>query len=87
VVPEVTHVDGSARVQTVSKAMFPLFFDLLEAFQARTGLPLLLNTSLNTRGQPIVETPDQAIDLLLSTELDAMVIDRTLVTPRRVAGG
>lgn len=82
---EVTHIDGSARVQTVSKAMYPLFFELLEAFQQRTGLPVLLNTSLNRRGMPIVETPGEAVELLLSTELDAMVIGHTIVTRKAAA--
>jgi carbamoyltransferase len=77
---EVTHVDGSARVQTVSKEMYPMLFDLLEAYQQRTGLPALLNTSLNKRGMPIVETAAEAVELLLSTELDAMVIGSTIVT-------
>ena len=82
---EVTHVDGSARVQTVSKTMCPLFFELLEAFQARTNLPVLLNTSMNKRGMPIVETPAQAIELLLSSELDVLVIGNTLITRRTTA--
>ena len=79
---EVTHVDGSARVQTVSKALGPLFFALLEAFHDRTGVPALLNTSLNKRGSPIVETPAQAIELLLSTELHALILGRYVVRRR-----
>jgi carbamoyltransferase len=82
---EVTHVDGSARVQTVSRAADPLFFGLLQAFERRTGLPVLLNTSLNKRGMPIVETPEQALDLLLGTALDALIIGSLVVT-RRTAG-
>lgn len=77
---EVTHVDGSARVQTVSRAMTPRFYDLLEAFQQRTGLPVLLNTSLNRRGMPIVETPAQAIEFLLSSEMHALAVGPYLLT-------
>jgi carbamoyltransferase len=79
---EVTHVDGSARVQTVSEAMSPRFFALLKAYEARTGRPVLLNTSLNKRGMPIVETPAEALELLLSTELDALVIEQCVVTKK-----
>lgn len=76
----VTHVDGTARVQTVNKQVLPRFHALLLAFERLVGLPILLNTSLNVRGQPIVETPRQAVDVLLSTHLDALVLQDTLIS-------
>ncbi len=72
--PAVTHVDGSARVQTVTADENPRFHALLHAFGRRTGVPVLLNTSFNVRGEPIVATPAEALDALLRTGLDAVVI-------------
>ncbi len=76
---EVTHVDGSCRLQTVSPAQEPTFHALLTAFARRTGLPVLLNTSLNRRGMPIVETPGEALDFFLECALDALVIEDFVV--------
>ena len=66
---DVTHVDGSCRLQTVSPAEEPTFHALLTTFARRTGLPVLLNTSFNRRGMPIVETPGEAIDFFLELRL------------------
>ena len=76
-VPAVTHVDGSSRVQTVAGP--GLFRDLLEHFFRRTGVPLLLNTSFNAPGQPIVETPDDAVHSFLAMRLDHLVIGPFLI--------
>ncbi|HEX7079857.1 MAG TPA: carbamoyltransferase C-terminal domain-containing protein [Gammaproteobacteria bacterium] len=73
-IPAVRHVDGTARVQTVSRAQHPLYYDLLKAFRRRTGVPVLVNTSLNTRGRPIVCTPHDAIECFWTSPLDALVI-------------
>ena len=81
----VTHVDGSARVQTVDRAVHPRFHALLEAFGRRTGVPVLLNTSLNRRGEPIVNTPEEAVDLFNGTEVDVLVLEDLLVVDSRVA--
>jgi carbamoyltransferase len=78
----VTHVDGTARVQTVEKEISPRFHNILQEFGKITGLPILINTSLNVRGQPLVETPLQALELLLSTHLDGVIIDDRLVKPK-----
>lgn len=78
-VPAITHVDGSARVQTVSKDFNPLYHDLITQFHTLTGVPLLLNTSFNDAGDPIVESPGDAIDCLLKTDLDCIVLGRYLV--------
>jgi carbamoyltransferase len=74
--PAVTHVDGSARLQTVTRAENPLYHRLLEAVGARTGIPCVLNTSFNIRGEPIVNSPLDALKCYFTTGLDALVIDR-----------
>jgi carbamoyltransferase len=74
--PAVTHVDGSARLQTVTAAENPLYHRLLEAVGARTGVPCVLNTSFNIRGEPIVNSPLDALKCFFTTGLDALVIDR-----------
>jgi carbamoyltransferase len=73
-IPAITHVDGTARVQTVSRDTNPPFYDLIAAFDSITGVPVLLNTSFNVRGQPIVCTPGEAIDTYLATDLDALAL-------------
>ena len=79
-IPAVTHVDGTARVQTVRRDQNPRFYQLIQAFGRRTGVPVLLNTSFNVRGQPIVETPHEALDTFRSTDIDVLVIGNTLYT-------
>jgi carbamoyltransferase len=79
--PAVTHVDGSARVQTVQREDNPRFWALLNAFGKAVGLPILLNTSFNVRGQPIVCTPDEAVDTFLSARLHALAIGNYVVVP------
>jgi len=79
--PAVTHVDGSARVQTVSRADHPRFWTLLEEFGKITGMPVLLNTSFNVRGQPIVCTPTEAVATFLAAGLDALAIGDRLLAP------
>jgi carbamoyltransferase len=73
-IPAVTHVDYSARVQTVHRETNPLFFDLISRFCDRSGCPVILNTSFNIRGEPIVESPTDAIRCFMGTELDSMAI-------------
>lgn len=73
-IPAVVHVDNSARVQTVDNLNNPKFRKLLEAFYAETGCPVLLNTSFNVKGQPIVNSPNDAIDCFLSTNIDVLAI-------------
>ena len=71
-IPAVTHVDGSARVQTVNRQVNPRFHRLLRAFEERTGCPVLVNTSFNVRGEPIVCTPEEAYRCFMGTEMDAL---------------
>jgi carbamoyltransferase len=79
VIPAVTHVDGSARVQTVDRERSPRLWDLLRAFEAQTGCPLMINTSFNVRGEPIVCTPEDAYRCFMATDIDALVIDDFLL--------
>jgi carbamoyltransferase len=80
--PAITHVDGTARVQTVSRTTNQRFYDMLKAFESRSGIPMLLNTSFNVRGQPIVCTPVEAVDTFLMAGLAALVIDNFIVTAK-----
>ncbi len=86
-VPAVTHADGTARVQTVSRSYPGRLRALLERFDAKTGVPALLNTSLNGPAEPIVETPDDAVRLMTASRIDAMVLGDWLIarTPAPVA--
>lgn len=78
--PAITHVDGSARLHTVNKNINPIFYDLLEKFGAITGTPVLLDTSFNIQGEPIVESPEHAVRCFFSTGLDALAIGSYLIT-------
>lgn len=80
--PAVTHVDNSARIQTVDKSMNPRYRMLLEAFKSRTGCGVLLNTSFNIRGEPIVCTPKDAIRTFNNAKLDILVLNNHLVYRR-----
>lgn len=79
-IPAVTHVDFTARLQTVSRMDNPLFYDLLGRFGELTGFPVLVNTSFNTRGEPIVCSPLDAIRCFARTEIDSLAIGNTIVT-------
>jgi len=80
VIPAVTHVDGSARIQTVDGRWNPRYRALLEAFDARTGCPVLVNTSFNVRGEPIVCSPQDAYRCFMRTEMDCLVVENCLMT-------
>ena len=82
-IPAVTHVDYSARIQTVHRETNPLFAALLERFAARTGVPVLVNTSFNVRGEPIVCTPEQAYTCFMRTEMDVLAIGPFVLEKRR----
>jgi len=78
VIPAVTHVDGSGRLQTVSRATNPLYWQLIRAFEKETGVPVLLNTSFN-ESEPIVRRPAEALDCFLRTRMDALVLGCTVL--------
>lgn len=77
-IPAVTHVDGTGRLQTVDQDSAPLYWSLIDAFQERTGVPVVLNTSFN-ENEPIVCTPEEALDTFLRTRMDALVMGNYLV--------
>lgn len=82
-IPAVTHVDGSARVQTVDKKDNPRYHKLLSAFKKITGVPLVLNTSFNIKGEAIVNTPHDAIRCFLGTKIDMLVVNDYAITKKR----
>lgn len=84
VIPAVTHVDYSARVQTVDEERNPRFFKLLTSFARKTGCPVLVNTSFNVRGEPIVCTPEDAYRCFLATDMDALVLENAIVLKKNV---
>jgi carbamoyltransferase len=81
-VPAVVHVDNTGRLQTITQQENGRFYELVRKFYEQTGVPLLLNTSFNVRGEPIVETPDDAIRCLLSSGLDACVFENLIAFKR-----
>lgn len=80
VLPAITHVDGSARIQTVKKDEHHLYWQLINEFEKETNIPIILNTSFNVKGQPIVCSPEDAVKTLLSTDIDALFIGQFYVT-------
>jgi carbamoyltransferase len=84
-VPAIVHVDGTARVQTVYETLNPFFFALLTKFEGITGIPMLVNTSLNVKGKPICGTPEMALECLCESGLDGLLIEDFYVRPSREA--
>ncbi len=78
-IPAVVHTDGTSRVQTVNKTQNPRFYSLISAFEKKTGVPMLLNTSFNDSGEPIVNTPGEALRTFKATNLDCLVLGSYLV--------
>ena len=79
-IPAIVHVDGTARVQTVREDTNPMLYRLLKEFDALTGVPVLINTSFNVKGEPIIETPRDAVICFLTTGIDYLVLHDTLVS-------
>ncbi|MBD3203494.1 hypothetical protein GF327_04320 [Candidatus Woesearchaeota archaeon] len=79
ILPSVTHVDGTGRLQSVSRKSNPLFYDLLREFEKLSGIPILINTSFNIRGEPIVCTPYDAYRCMMGTGIDYLIIENFLV--------
>ena len=82
-IPAVTHVDYSARIQTLRREDNPLYYDIIRAFRELTGCPVVVNTSFNVRDEPIVCTPEDAYRCFLKTEMDVVVLESTLIEKRR----
>jgi carbamoyltransferase len=83
--PAITHVDGSARPQTVDRRQSPRYAALIDAFYAQTGCPLVLNTSFNIRGEPIVCTPADALRCFIKANLDALILEDFIVRPEMIS--
>jgi carbamoyltransferase len=84
-IPAVTHVDYSARVQTVRRETNPLYYDIIDAFNRRTGCPVIVNTSFNVRGEPIVCTPEDAFRCFMRTDLDVLVLENFILLKKEQA--
>ena len=82
-IPSVTHVDYSARVQTVHEQTNPLYYKLIGCFKELTGYPILVNTSFNVRGEPIVCSPKDAFRCFMGTELDFLVVGNSILEKSR----
>ena len=82
-IPAVTHVDYSARVQTVNKKNNKIYYDLISKFKQKTGCPVIVNTSFNVRGEPIVNTPTDAFNCFMGTELDFLVIGNCILDKKK----
>ncbi|MEO8824090.1 MAG: carbamoyltransferase C-terminal domain-containing protein [Ginsengibacter sp.] len=80
-IPAVTHVDGTGRLQTVDKDISPRYYRLIEAFRKKTGIPILLNTSFN-ENEPIVNTPAEALDCFLRTNMDMLILENILISEK-----
>jgi len=81
-IPAVTHVDYSARIQTVRRETNPLYWDIIEAFRQETGCPVIVNTSFNVRGEPIVCTPEDSYRCFMRTEMDYLVLETCVLDKR-----
>ena len=82
-IPAVTHIDYSARIQTVHEATNPRYYGLLKAFEAKTGCGVIVNTSFNVRGEPIVCTPADAYRCFMRTEMDLLVLENCVLEKSR----
>ena len=79
-IPAVTHIDGTGRLQSVSRDVNPLYYDLITEFHKITGVPVIINTSMNVMGEPIVNTPEQAHAMILKTDMDYLVLGDFILT-------
>jgi len=77
-IPAVTHADGTGRLQSVIRSVNPRYYSLIERFAAKTGVPILLNTSFN-ENEPIVNTPEEALDCFLRTSMDMLVLENCII--------
>jgi len=81
-IPAVTHVDYSARIQTVRRELNPVYWAIIDAFHRQTGCPLIVNTSFNLRGEPIVCTPEDSYRCFMRTEMDYLVLESCVLDKR-----
>lgn len=78
-IPAVVHVNDTGRPQSIARADNPLYYDLIDSYYKKTGVPVIINTSFNVRGEPIVDSPQDAINCFLGTEIDYLVMDQWVV--------
>jgi len=83
-IPAVTHVDGTGRLQSVSKNINPLYYDLINEFYKITGVPVIVNTSMNVMGEPIVTSPEEAFKMWARTEMDNLVMGNYLISENSI---
>src|SRR5437879_12492219 len=83
----VTHVDGTSRVQTVSAEQNAYLYRILDAFERRTGVPVLINTSFNLRGEPIVSSPSDALNTFFNSRIDCLALEDFLIEMESAASG
>ncbi len=83
-IPAVTHVDGSARIQTIRRNQNPRYYDLIKCFEGKTGCPVIINTSFNVRGEPIVESPKDALHCFLHTYMDYLVLGNIILSKKKM---
>jgi carbamoyltransferase len=83
-IPAVTHVDGSARLQTIRREDSEIYYELIKEFERQTGCPVIINTSFNVRGEPIVCTPEDAFHCFMRTDMDYLVMGSFLVDKRKM---
>jgi carbamoyltransferase len=79
-IPSVTHVDYSARIQTIQRVDNPLYYDMIHAFYRKTGCPAVINTSFNVRGEPLVLSPEDALSCFMRTEMDYLMLGSFLLS-------
>jgi len=79
VIPAITHVDGTGRLQTVNRKTNPRYYQLIERFGQATGVPVVLNTSFNLKGEPIVNTPEEAFRTFSRCGMDVLVLDNCII--------
>ena len=79
-IPAVTHVDGTGRLQSVSRDSNPLYYDLINEFYKITDVPVIINTSMNVMGEPIVNTPEQAFNMLTKTDMDYAILGNHIIS-------
>jgi carbamoyltransferase len=83
-VPAITHVDGSARLQTIARKDHPLYYDLIKEFENLTGCPIIINTSFNVRGEPIVCSPLDAFRCFMNTDMDYLVMGTYMLNKKEM---
>ena len=81
-IPAVTHFDGSGRLQTVQKSENPYFYSIIQEFEKLTGIPVVLNTSFNVNGEPIVLSPDDALNTFFNSGLEYLVMEDWLISKK-----